>query len=201
MEPQPYSSRDIKLAIMSMPAFSQKLIGVGKPYENLLQAILAIDRDPQKPMPTDKAIMAEHNIKSHHYRIWLNQIYADLLEMMSDFDHPQFEIKKITHHISWSKRDKSFYLVTSLPETPRIGSRFEMDFFNPISGRFGIYYVENITYLLKDGEMIVGIHLRSGFLNRYSMFEEEKQEYEAYKKGIWHWGRWREKKREELNQH
>jgi len=63
MQPQPYSSRDVKLAIMSMPIFSQKLFGIGKPYEELLKAILAIDRDPQQPMPTDKAIMTEHNIK------------------------------------------------------------------------------------------------------------------------------------------
>lgn len=196
MEHQTYSTRELKLAITTLPNLAQKLFNVGKPYEELLKAILAIDRDYRTPLITDKRIMEEHHVKPHLYRKWLTQIYLDLLELMSDYENPQFEVNKIEHNLYWSERGKNFFLATTLPETPRIGSMLDIRFFHLISGR-DFYYVDDVTYTLLDGKMIVDISLRSEFYNGYSKFAEEKEEHEEYQKGFWHWMRWREKKREE----
>ena len=144
--------------------------------------------------------MAEQGIKPNHYRKWLNQIWDDLVELMSDFENPQFEVTKLEHYISWSEGGKRFFLVTTLPETPRVGSMVDIGLFHPITGSHRSYYVDDISYEIDEGKMIVNISLRSELFNAYAKFEEEKEEYEEYKRGFWHWMDWRKRKREEFNQ-
>lgn len=121
MDENSFSSQDIKLAVMHMPKLSKRLIGIGKPYESLLLAILVIKRVGNERLPTDKAMIQELGIKPHFYRKWLNQIYNDLLELLGDEHKPQLVISEVEHHFSWHHRDKGFYLVTHLPVTPNVG--------------------------------------------------------------------------------
>ncbi len=59
MENQVFIDRWLKLAIASLPKLSQKLIGVGKPYEPLLLEFLKLDPDSNERFLTDKSIIRE----------------------------------------------------------------------------------------------------------------------------------------------
>ena len=193
MEKQHYSSSDLKHAIACMPKLSQKLIGISKPYEKLLCAIITLDPNTSGRFPTDKKLMKDLGIKQYYYRKWLDQIYTDLIEMLKDEENPKLEVAKLEHHISWYRGDRDFLFVTTLPETPRIGSSFEVDFFRPISGHYH-YYVESVSYELLDGKMIVHFKLRIEFFSNYIKFKEEQEEYEAQEMGFRYYLEWIKKK-------
>ncbi len=193
MDKMKYSSHSLKLTIPRMPNLSKKLIGAGKPYERLLLEILKLDPDGHEPFPTDKLIMKNLDIKPILYRKWMHQIYADLIEMLEDADNPKLEVKKLEHHISCREKEKEFYFVTSLPETPRVGSSFYVNFFHPVFGR-DHFYVDNVYYEVTDGKMIVVIYLRTEFCNEYVKHKEGKEEYDAWQKGSYYWWEWIKKK-------
>ena len=185
MENQHFLLKKLKVAIARLPNLSQNLIGIVKPYEALLLAILKLDPDGNEPFPTDKAMIKELGIKSYDFQKWKRQIYADLVELLEDEDNPKFEVKKLEHHISCYELDKRFFFATTLPETPRIGSSFYFDFYRPVSGSYH-YYVDSISYRVLDGKMIVDIRLRTDFFNSYVKLKEEQEEYEAQQKGVWY---------------
>jgi hypothetical protein len=178
MENQHFLLKKLKVAIAGLPNLSQKLIGIGKPYEALLLAILKLDPDGNERFPTDKAMMKDLDIKPYDFQKWKYQIYADLIELLEDEDNPKFEVKKLEHHISCCELDKWFFFATTLPETPRVGSSFCIDFFRPISNHYH-YYVDSVSYRVLDCKMIVDIRLRTDFFNSYVKFKEEQEEYEA----------------------
>ncbi|MEI6174174.1 MAG: hypothetical protein WCR01_10505 [Bacteroidota bacterium] len=198
MDKMKYSSRALKIAISRMPILSKKITGIGKPYEKLLLEILKLDADGNEPFPTDKAIMQNLDIKPVLYRKWMHQIYADLVEMLEDEHNPGLVVNKLEHHISCNEQDKKFYFVTTLPETPRVGSSFYVDFFYPVYWG-DHFYVDNVWYRLQDGKMIVVIYLRTNFCNEYVKFKEEQEEYEAWKKGSYYWWEWIKKKNGDLS--
>lgn len=193
MENHHYSSLSIKLAIGYLPNLSQKLLGIRKPYEKLLLEILKLDPDGYEPFPTDKEMIKDLGITTNMYRKWMHQIYADVIEMLENVDSPKLEIKKLEHYISCYEQDKRFFFVTTLPETPRVGSPFYVDFFRPIY-KNNHFYVDSITYRVFDGKMIVDVRLRTDFFNRYVKFKEDQEEYEAHQKGSWYWWNWIKKK-------
>ena len=105
-------------------------------------------------------------------------------------------MKKLEHHFTWYERGKAFYFITTLPGTPRIGTLFSLDFYRPISDRYQ-YYIENISYRLLDGKMIVDIRLRSEFFNAYGKFKDDQEEYESMQKGAGYWWELIKKRRKE----
>ena len=185
MENQQFLSKWLKLAIADLPNLSKKLIGIGKLYEALLLAILKLDPEGYEPFPSDKSMMKDLGIKPHIFQKWKHQIYADLVELLEDEENLKFEVKKLEHNISCYELDKRFFFATTLPETPRVGSSFYVDFFRPISNQYH-YYVDSVSYRLLDGKMIVDIRLRSDFFNSYVKLKEEQEEYEAQQKGVWY---------------
>lgn len=185
MENQHFLLKKVLVAIARLPNLSQRLIGVGKPYEALLLAILKLDPDGNERFPTDKAMMNDLGIKPNDFQKWKRQIYADLVDLLEDENNPQFEVKKLEHHISCYEPDKQFFFATTLPETPRVGSSFYFDFYRPVSGSYH-YYVDDVSYRVLDGKMIVDIRLRTDFFNSYVKFKEEQEEYEAQQKGVWY---------------
>lgn len=196
MRDNTYSSVDIKLAVMEMPILSQRLIGVGKPYEKLLLAILEIDRESNERLPTDKKMIQELAIKPHFFRKRLRQIYDDLYELLSDENKAQMIIGEVEHHISYHRDGKGFYFVTRLPVTPRLGDSLNLDFFRPIDGN-GYYYVSRIYHRITESKQVIDIILGSGFHNSYSVFRDDKEEMEAHDKGYYYWDQLMKKRRNE----
>ena len=188
-----YPSRYLKGTISSMSSVSQKLLGIGKPYEKLLLEIRKLDPEGDEPTPTDRAIIKTIGIKPNVYRKWINQIYADLVALLKDGDDPGFVIKKLEHHISCNEQNKNSYIITTLPETPRVGSSFQIEFFRPVFGN-DQFYVDNVSYRLLDDIMIVSIYLRTSFCNEYVKHKEGQEEYEAWQKGPAYWWEWIQKK-------
>lgn len=196
MDEHSYSSQDIKLAVMNMPRLSQRLIGIGKPYESLLLAILAIKRVGNEKFPTDKTMIQELGIKPHFFRKWLNQIYNDLLELLGDEHKPQLVINEVEHHLSWHHRDKGFYFVTRLLITPNIGDSINMNFFKPIDN-FPVYYVDRVSHEIMEDKQVIRLDLKTGFYNSYVKFHEDQEEAEASEKGFFYYRDWMKKKRKE----
>jgi hypothetical protein len=189
METKSFTSKDIKLAVSHLPQLSQRLIGIGKPYEPLLQEVIKIDPDGYDPLPTDKAMIKDLGITPTIFRKWIVQLYSDLIELLEDTDNPKLEINKLVHHITFQTKGKRFFFATILPETPRVGEHFYVDFFRPIY-QYNHFYVDSISRYLMDGKMIVHIVLREQFLNGYVKFKEEKEEFEEWEKGSWYWYEW-----------
>ena len=188
-----YPSRYLKGTISSMSSVSQKLLGIGKPYEKLLLEIRKLDPEGDERTPTDRAIIKTLGIKPNVYRKWINQIYADLVALLKNGDDPGLVIKKVEHHISCSEQNKKSYIITTLPETPRVGSSFHIEFFRPVFGN-DQFYVDKVSYRLLDDIMIVSIYLRTSFCNEYVKHKEGQEEYEAWQKGPAYWWEWIQKK-------
>jgi len=191
-------SRFLDLFLDTHSSFEKTTLS-DKPYEELLKAILNMDRDHRTPLETDKSIMQRTGIQQYHYKKWLRQIYDDLMELLDSEGNPQFEIKQVEHHIHWASDEYYFYLVTTLPETPRIGSRFDTDIFHSISGTY-IYHVKDVAYRLEDEKLVISVELTKRFYNSYAKFADEKEEIEAWNRGYGYWREWRERKREEESQ-
>lgn len=189
-----YSSQDIKLAVMEMPRLSQMLIGIGKPYDKLLLAILSIDRESNERLLTDKKMIQELSIKPHFFRKCPHQLYDDLLELLGDENKPQMVISEGERHISWQRWSKSFDFVTKLPVTPRFGDTFDLHFFRPIDS-LNWYHVSRTTHTIKENKQVIYITLRTGFHNSYTVFLDDKEESDAYGKGHWYWKDWMEKRK------
>jgi len=189
-----YRTRFLIGSISSMASVSQKLLGVGKPYEKLLLEIRKLDPEGDEPCPTDRAIIKTLGINPNIYRKWMNQIYTDLIALMKDVDNPGLVMKKLEHHIICSEQDKRLFFITTLPETPRVGSSFQLEFYRPVFGN-DQFYVDNVSYRLLDDIMIVSIYLRTSFCNEYVKYKEGQEEHEAWQKGPAYWWEWIKKKK------
>lgn len=183
MEPQTYSSGDLIIGISRLPNLSQKLIGKGKSYEKLLLTILELTKEQDAPLPLCKSLMKICGIKSYHCTKWLHSIWGDLVQLMQDENKPQFEAGRMEHHLDCSLYNGlRFTLITSLAETPNIGHVIHLKFLIPLTA-ITAFYVQDISYELLDGKMIVHVRLTNHLYNTYSKFEDDKELAMAYGMG------------------
>ncbi len=165
-----YSTRDLILAITSMPNKAMELLKSKPHYSKLLEIILNkfdyYDENCNARLPTMKELSEESGDAYDKLKKLIQKIYFDLIEKDSEtapfFKHSRQEI--IMYLEGYYNEHYAFK--TELTIIPRKGESIEVDFFKPLLGT-NYFYVNSVNHRFEDGKHVIVLFLKSGLYNSY----------------------------------
>lgn len=156
------ASKIIYSLSLARPALA-KLRGKGKPYDALIEVIMAIGPDDKSP--SSKALQEQFGINAGKFRKWLDMLHEDFIAAISaDADVLQYTNIEHIVHVRGKREGVSF--LCRLPIIPRVGEGLELWFLMGETGD-GAYYVEDVRYELSDDKMLVIVSVRPGYFDAY----------------------------------
>lgn len=96
------STKDLSFCVVDLKAVIKKeLLGKGKKYENIIQDLMKYDEENEEGLPKSvKSICEKLGISTAKYRKALEQIYSDLLEILSNEETIALQYAGTTCHLA-----------------------------------------------------------------------------------------------------
>lgn len=166
------SSKQMIIDIESMARFSKTMLGKGKSYERLLIFILEDAEDPDKPLPTLKAMAAALGWTMSHLRKELETLYVDLTDSLREGEEPLrfvktetvFHIEAFGHHQTIS---------VDLGFIPREGEEVEIPFFKA-KLQITLFHVTKVFHQFSDNKHVIMVSLKGGSHDRYLVWKRDQ---------------------------
>ncbi|WP_266202764.1 hypothetical protein [Pontibacter kalidii] len=170
--------------LLDIGAMRRKALGLvenGKPYNVLLQHILAKDfyYDEEQTLPSLKELAEASGLKSGKVRKYIEGIYHDLA--LNYETKQMFSFVKVRYEFIMRGRRKRWLTLEAdhLPIAPRIGEEIMMPFFSEYLGT-ARFYVDEVNHEFEEDVQVVKLWLREGDFNAYWHYRKHKakEEYE-----------------------
>lgn len=176
MKEETLNEREIRNAIVNLHIIAETLLDKEKPYEPILKEVL-LHRYKYDRWPSLKSYEKELELKPGDAKKMLIMIFNDLMDIVSNFDEPRYNITDVVHEVNATFLGKSFEIACRLPVTPHIGEMVEFPFLRAVVG-ISYFHVSNIHHSIRGKTQIITIWLESGQYNVYHRFHNDKQKFE-----------------------
>lgn len=174
-----YSTKDLILAITSMPNKSRELLKTNPDYSPLLEVIINsfdyYNHEHDDRLLTIKELSEKSGIAYGKLKKLIQRIYFDLIERDSEtspfFNHPKQEVE---FYLEGYYEDRCSFK-TELTNIPRKGESIEVDFFKPLLGT-SYFYVNGVNHRFEDGKHVIVLFLKNGNYNSYMDLRKDQGE-------------------------
>lgn len=171
---------ELVLSIQAMRKQANYFIGIGKPYNKLLQIVLAKNfYDEEKTHHfSSKELQRLSGLTQKLIKKQLEEIYHDIFERALD-DPELFTFQNVFYEFYVQGLTNAISFKGKLPISPSIGDSIVLPFLRVLNRGIGHFYVYQIEHQCTDTNQIIYIWLKTGFYNSYAKFKEDKDEYMA----------------------